>query len=89
MEAQAAGLRCLVSDSVTDETDITGLVKFLPLEEKIWTEALEEAGLEADLTAKARQRDGSGRIERKFRQTGYNIEAACERLIRFYESESR
>lgn len=89
IEAQAAGLRCLVSDSVTDETDITGLVKFLPLEEKIWTEALEEAGMEADLTAKARQRDGSGRIERKFRQTGYNIEAACERLIRFYESESR
>lgn len=86
IEAQAAGLRCLVSDSVTDETDITGLVEFLPLEEKIWTEALAGADVGADITAKARQGDGRGRIERKFKQTGYNIEASCERLIDLYES---
>lgn len=85
IEAQAAGLRCLVSDSVTDETDITGLVKFLPLEEKLWTEALTEADMSADITAKARSKEDRGWIERKFKQTGYNIEASCKRLIDLYE----
>jgi glycosyltransferase involved in cell wall biosynthesis len=32
VEAQAAGLKCVVSDSVTKECDITGNIKFLPLE---------------------------------------------------------
>ena len=32
IEAQAAGLPCVISDRITREADITGLVKFLPLE---------------------------------------------------------
>lgn len=86
IEAQAAGLRCLVSDSVTEETDITGLVKFLPLKERIWTEALKKADVEADRTARARKEDGQGRIDRSFWQTGYHIEASCGKLMDLYES---
>lgn len=32
IEAQATGLPCIISDTVTKEADITGLVKYLPLE---------------------------------------------------------
>ncbi|WP_066389211.1 glycosyltransferase family 1 protein [Neobacillus mesonae] len=31
VEAQAAGLKCVMSDAITTETDITGNIKFLPL----------------------------------------------------------
>lgn len=58
IEAQAAGLRCLVSDLVTEEVDITGLVEFLPLEEECWAEALAEAAKTGDMAAG--NREGSG-----------------------------
>ena len=32
IEAQANGLPCVISDSITKEVDITGLVTFLPLD---------------------------------------------------------
>ena len=31
VEAQAAGLKCLISDSITRETDITGRIEFVSL----------------------------------------------------------
>lgn len=33
IEAQATGLPCLISDTITKEADITGLVEYLPLED--------------------------------------------------------
>ena len=33
IEAQASGLKCIVSDRITKETDITGLLEFIPLDE--------------------------------------------------------
>ena len=33
VEAQAAGLKCVVSDTITNETDVTGRVEFLGLKE--------------------------------------------------------
>ncbi len=40
IEAQAAGLKCFVSDTVDNNVDITGLVDFIPLDDspKIWAE---------------------------------------------------
>ncbi len=40
VEAQAAGLKCLISDKVTAECDITGNVEIIPLSdgEKVWAE---------------------------------------------------
>ncbi len=43
LEAQAAGLHCYVSDSVTKETNVANHVTFLPLDETIWVEKILEA----------------------------------------------
>jgi len=40
IEAQSNGLPCFVSDRVTKEVDVTHTVKFLPLNEKAWIDAL-------------------------------------------------
>ena len=40
IEAQATGLPCVIADTITPEADITGLVKYLPLENpENWAEA--------------------------------------------------
>ena len=76
VEAQAAGLKCLVSDTVTRETDLTGLITFLPLEEEIWTESI------ADLKA-----DGDRQwMDEAFDQAAYSMEASCQRLTSLYDS---
>lgn len=39
IEAQATGLPCVIADTITREADITGLVKYLPLDDaNIWAE---------------------------------------------------
>lgn len=40
MEAQANGLICFLSDTITKEVDIAGAVEYLPLEETTWVAAL-------------------------------------------------
>ena len=40
IEAQSNGLKCLVSDSVDKNSNITGNITFLPLDKKIWIESL-------------------------------------------------
>lgn len=41
IEAQATGLPCVIADTITREADITGLVKYLPLESpKLWADAV-------------------------------------------------
>lgn len=43
IEAQTAGLKCLVSDYVTNEADITGNVQYLPLDEEVWVKEILKA----------------------------------------------
>lgn len=44
IEAQAAGLACAVSNTVTRQADVTGLVEYLPIDDPTaWTKALESA----------------------------------------------
>lgn len=40
VEAQAAGLKCFVSENVTKEVNITGAVEYLPLDEEKWVDTL-------------------------------------------------
>lgn len=75
VEAQAAGIKCLVSDHVTEEVRITDLVKFLPLEEDCWVEEL--AACKADV-----DRD---RQDKKIAEAGYDIRAAAKRLEELYK----
>lgn len=54
IEAQTAGLRCLVSDRVTKEADITGNISYLPLDREVWTDKIikEAEGYERVITDK-------------------------------------
>ena len=74
IEAQAAGLRCLISENVTKEVQITELVSFLPLEETYWAEALAECRIDV-------YRD---RQDKKIAQAGYDIRLAAKRLEELY-----
>ena len=73
VEAQAAGLTCYFSDTVTKECAITNLVQFLPLENpELWAEMI--------LT------DGRKRINtfQKIVEAGYDIKSCAEWMERFY-----
>lgn len=74
IEAQAAGLPCIKSDTVTDECVVTDLVTSLPIDDpRVWAEAI--------LAAK-----GAVRTDRlaDIQRSGYDITAAAEKLTRFY-----
>jgi len=73
IEAQAAGLPCLISDTITPDADITGLIKYFSLE-KSASEWADEAIAH------------STRFERRsykedFTTAGYDIEAVVEKFI--------
>jgi glycosyltransferase EpsF len=78
VEAQAAGLSCLVSDRVTREVDVgLGLVGFLPIDQGvgIWVRYLEDI----------RSRLGDRKIiEAAFRESGYDIRDTAEILEGIY-----
>lgn len=45
VEAQAAGLPCLLADTITREVDVTGTCEFLPIDDpEVWAEALARVG---------------------------------------------
>jgi len=74
IEAQAAGLPCFISDRISDEMNITGLVKYLPINKggKIWADAID-----GDL----KKKDEKGIIFPK----EYQIEYAAKQLEKRYE----
>lgn len=76
IEAQAAGLRCLISESVTREVQITDAVTFLPLEEECWAEELAKCRTDT-------HRHGQDKI---IAGTGYDIRVAARRLEELYGS---
>ena len=43
VEAQANGLQCIISDVITRDVDLTALIQYLPLDEKLWLDAIIEA----------------------------------------------
>ena len=76
VEAQASGLKCLVSDCVTREVKITDLVKFLPLKKESWVEELAGSRIERE----------RGWMDEWFERADYSIEASCRKLERLYGS---
>ncbi len=74
IEAQAAGLRCLVSDAVTQEVDLTGLVKFLPLVTERWVDVIEKVTID----------NYRERMDDFFDKAGYSMEASCKKLLKIY-----
>lgn len=77
VEAQAAGLRCLVADTVSTEVALTDLVAFLPLEERLWQDALESR------RESVPREQFAGQIEEK----GYGIRTAAKKLTDLYDGK--
>lgn len=75
IEAQASGLKCLLSDVITRETDITGNVEFLSLDKssKEWAEQISKM-LPYD------RKDTSSKII----ESGYDIKTTSKQLTEFY-----
>jgi glycosyltransferase involved in cell wall biosynthesis len=76
IEAQIAGLPCLLSDTITKESDITGLVEFLPLSNiELWAERIHSI-----YRSKSPRRNMYDEVT----AAGYNIIDAAKKLERFY-----
>ena len=74
IEAQAAGMPCVMSDRVTDECIVTDLVKRMPIDDpKPWADAI--------LSMKDTPR--TDRLA-DIQKSGYDITAAADKLTRFY-----
>jgi glycosyltransferase involved in cell wall biosynthesis len=60
VEAQAAGLKCIVSDSITFEADVTGRIEFLSLNQSpdIWAQAILSSSYEHQDTSEMLRRHG-------------------------------
>lgn len=76
VEAQASGLPCIMSTGVPNETDITGLVRFLPLEAgaKAWAQAI------LDSYKQNKRGDTQGQIIK----AGYDISTTAKFLQEYY-----
>jgi len=74
IEAQTTGLRCIFSDAVTKETDITGLCEFISLKESddYWAERV---------LLPYERKDVSELIL----GSGYDVAEGADWLIKFYE----
>ncbi len=85
IEAQANGLPCVVSDAVSQEADITGLLTFLPLSAAVqtWVEAIHFA-----VPAGSRSNASESSVSR-LRSAGFSIGDLRERLIDVYMKEVR
>jgi glycosyltransferase involved in cell wall biosynthesis len=74
IEAQAAGLKCFISDAVTREADITGRCEYLPLNQpELWADTIEHSDLsKVDTT-------------QKIIDAGYDIQNTSKWLENFYQ----
>ena len=73
IEAQAAGLKCFLSDTITREVNLTGRCDFLPIDDpKLWAEKI----LSTDLTK-------VDTLE-QIMSAGYDIHTTAKWLERFY-----
>lgn len=73
IEAQAAGLPCFLSDRITPEVDVSGTVRFLPIDDSsVWAAALAEVRL------------GERVIARREDFENYDIDHAAKKLCTRY-----
>lgn len=75
IEAQTSGLRCLLSDTISREAEVTELVTFLPLDEQIWVEEM----------AQSRPAYERERKDKEIEAAGYDIKSAVKKLEKLYE----
>lgn len=80
IEEQANGLKCFVSDVITREANLTGLVTYLDIANGVsgWVEAVERMSVHPDRT-----RDSAEAIA-KLIDGGYSIEDEAKKLVKIY-----
>jgi len=78
IEAQAAGLKCLVSNRITRQVKITDSVKYLSIDEgtKVWVNAL-------NLNLKYERENKTEEIK----EHGFGIKKVTEKIIKYYIAE--
>lgn len=78
IEAQAAGLSCILSDTITRDTDITGRAKFIDLNASphIWAHEI--------LSSPSNHEDTAEMI----RSNGYDTDTMARRLVSFYMNKA-
>lgn len=80
LEAQCSGLPCLVSDQVSAEADVTGLVEFLPLDRpEAWMESIQENSCYKN------RNEQSKYAKKEIAARGYDISKRAETLKKLYE----
>lgn len=86
IEAQAAGLPCVIADTITEEVAVTGLVQRLPLEDPAaWAQAIAEA---AEIPERQPDTAGRARISADALEllagAGYEIRSAARKMQEMY-----
>lgn len=87
VEAQAAGLNCLVSDAVTYKCNVTGEMQFMSLEEETveWANKILSWN-SSDSCGKNERKHKAESMNRKVVEAGYDIRANADWLCTFYEN---
>lgn len=81
IEAQASGLPCIVSDTVTKEADVTGNIRYLGIgesKEAIWADLLNEPA-----SSEIRRQDCADTVA----ESGFDIRHCTMRLMTIYKGE--
>lgn len=75
IEAQAAGLPCLISDYVTKEVAISRLVNYLPIDQgvEVWIKKLNDASLVRK------------NVLKEIKQSGFDVEETTKWITNFYK----
>ena len=72
VEAQAAGLPCLISDKITHDVDLSPLVRRLPIDSpEVWARATAEPAARQD-------------VRKNIAAAGFDIGESVQRLSRLY-----
>lgn len=82
VEAQAAGLPCVVSDRVAKEADLTDSLRYLPIDDAaVWAEAFTQ--IDADEGRRAIRCD---EWQRRIAEAGYDVAANADRMKEYYKA---
>lgn len=84
IEAQAAGLPCIVSDTVPKEVDLTDTCKFLPISSKAIKEWAKETDRIYSVSQNRNRAEVSEANRKKIRECGYDITQNADVLRQIY-----
>jgi glycosyltransferase involved in cell wall biosynthesis len=82
VEAQAAGLRCYVADTVTRETDLTDSIRFLPITDgEVWADTIQD-----HLASAQNRTEDCENWQRAISEAGYDVTRNADRMRKLYLS---